>query len=73
MKILLVLGMVLALAGCEQYESTGTVKSGNVSYKVVCIDSVEYVLRAVGRRGFMAPHFRVDGSLYLCQRKGVYE
>lgn len=32
----------------------------------VCIDGVEYIKIRTGYRGWMAPHYKADGTLYIC-------
>ena len=60
--------VVLALTGCMKYDSNGTTNSGEAEFKRVCIDGVEYLSRRAGYSGYMAPHFKPDGSLYTCRR-----
>lgn len=45
---------------------SGISKSGDYEFKRVCIDGVEYFFKD-SRRGYLAPHFKSDGSLYLCE------
>lgn len=56
-------GAALLSSGCkDEYQSTGSTYSGDKEFKRICIDGVEYIK---GGRN-MAPHFKTDGSLYLC-------
>lgn len=57
MKYILVTTAILVLAGCNDETSNAKSESGR-TYKVECIDGVEYWIRAGGNRGYMA--VRVD-------------
>lgn len=65
MKYLLLV-LCLVLCGCNNPDSVGTARSGQEVYTKVCIDDVEYLIRIGGYQGYMAPHFKPDGSLYIC-------
>jgi len=54
------------IMGCKEDHFVGSVTSGAKEYNRICIDGVEYLKTGTGRMGFFAPHFRQDGSLYLC-------
>lgn len=58
---------IISLTSCVEQNSTGTTKSGEGVYQKVCIDGVEYLQREGGYHGYMAPHFKQDGSLYICE------
>ena len=49
--------VLLALIGCADSNGYHTIKPG-----FVCVDGVEYIYRY----RMLAPHFKIDGSLYLC-------
>lgn len=42
-------------------------RSPDTGLKVACIDGVEYIINGWQ----LAPHFRPDGSLYLCNEQKV--
>jgi len=58
--------IILWLVGCGDDYSVGSTTSGTVDYDLVCIDGIEYLKNWSAHRGYFAPHFRQDGSLYLC-------
>lgn len=39
--------------------------------KMECIDSVEYIKISRNSKGYMAPHFKPDGSLYTCKENTI--
>jgi len=57
-----------ALSGCNgpENQSAGTSLSGKRHHEKICLDGVEYLYLQHGYGGYMAPHFKQDGSLYLC-------
>ena len=62
------------LLGCSDSNSkAGTnisVDQINKHYKIVCINSVEYILYASVNRGFLAPHFNQDSTVNTCNKIG---
>ncbi len=64
---------LLLLLGCSpEFETAAPAKSGSENFDVVCIDGVEYIFFAkdtssFGSLGWLAPHFKPDGSLYICK------
>ena len=64
-KILLLL-ILLVLFGCENADVRGTTHSGKKSIALLCVDGVESMS---GYRGYLAPHFKPDGPLYICQQR----
>lgn len=69
MKRSLFVLIILLLLGCRaEYETALPAKSGNQSFDVICIDNVEYIYFAKygDKVGYLAPHFKTDGSLYIC-------
>lgn len=63
--IIIVVAMVLCI-GCDGYTEGNTARSGNLKVKTVCIDGVEYIKMSTGYGGYMSPHYKKDGTLYLC-------
>ena len=63
----IIAGLLVALSiiGCDS-SNYASVKAGNRSYDIVCIDHVEYLQRFSGYSGVLSPHYKTDGSLYLC-------
>ena len=66
-SIICLVGFMFMSISCDQDNSTGVKISGSKSYKTICIDGVEYLKRTQGYGVLMAPHFKQDGSLYLCE------
>lgn len=67
MKKLVFIIMIAVMAGCTEYQDGRAARSGNEIIETSCIDGVEYIHYSKGYRGYLAPHFRKDGSLYLCE------
>jgi hypothetical protein len=64
---------IILLASCVRERGTEYTKaSDGLRIATICIDGVEYLYfklnTVVGRGGsaFLSPHFKQDGSLYLC-------
>ena len=68
MKKLLILLVALVLIGCEIKieEKSFFDKEREREFNTVCIDGVEYLYYVGYKVGFLAPHFKTDGKLYLC-------
>lgn len=60
----LILSLGLLVVGCTPSQSQ---VDSRIKHR--CIDGVGYVIMVDGYRGFMAPHFKSDGTLYLCDKK----
>jgi hypothetical protein len=58
--------LAIALCGCKEADKRGTTTSGDYTFSRICIDGVEYLQRTGHQHGYMAPHFKPDGTLYLC-------
>lgn len=65
-KLLAMVVCLGLLSGCNETNNVGVSSSGDVSFLRICIDNVEYLIRRNGNNGYMAPHFKPDGSLYTC-------
>lgn len=62
--------MILALLAGSPV-STGSTMSGTQDFNKICIDGVEYLyLQVSAGPGYLAPHFKPDGTLYLCEDAG---
>jgi len=63
LRLLVVCMLSLIGLGCGEPLYPEKIVSGVFSYKLICIDNVEYI------SGFrnLAPHFKSDGSLYTCE------
>ena len=59
-----------SLSGCEfRYERVEDDRIVDMKQRTTCIDGVEYIMiGGDGRRGYMAPHFKPDGKLYICEK-----
>lgn len=64
-KILIILSVVF-IASCGDYETNVAISVGGSTFTIVCIDGVEYVTLSKVYSGYMSPHYKTDGSLYLC-------
>jgi len=68
---LLIVGltMIIVLQGCKYAGVADMVES---NYAIACIDGVEYIIYtpALGKVEAMSPHFKTDGTLYLCNSDG---
>ena len=56
-KLIIILLLCAALTACKN-------KIDDVS--TVCIDNVEYIKFSAIYQGYLAPHYKPDGTLYLC-------
>lgn len=75
-KILPITCAVIALlavpvTGCDMPKSQvdRVTRSGDIDHEITCIDGVEYLYLRHGYGGYMTPHFKKDGSLYLCENR----
>lgn len=74
MKILLITALVI-LAGCNEvpkdYGSRvkfiNYEKRNSITLGVICVDGVEYLYSSGGNSFGITPHYKRDGSLYLCE------
>lgn len=62
-KLIAIAALVMVLSGCSEPNTTRASYSG---FNRICVDNVEYLMRYQGYNGYMAPHFKPDGSLYTC-------
>lgn len=74
LRVLIGVILVLFLASCgaEYVEFSEPAMSGSRAFEVICIDNVEYIYWHKGSvtssaSGYLAPHFKPDGSLYTCE------
>lgn len=58
--------LAVTLCGCKEADKRGTTTSGEYTFSRICIDGVEYLQRSGHQHGYFAPHFKPDGTLYLC-------
>ncbi len=54
--------------GCDDTAYDGETDS-SLEYEVECIDGVEYIKGFRTQWGYMSPHFKKDGTLYLCGKR----
>ena len=66
MKFTLTILIACTITACGIPSEARTTDSNSNEYELLCIDGVEYLKDSTGDRGFMAPHFSPDGSLYTC-------
>jgi len=66
MKLIYVFIIILLFSGCKKSNTVGRTSSGEVVYVRECIDGVEYLKNHQGYRGYLAAHWKRDGTLYLC-------
>jgi len=68
MKILLIILTLFLISSCGRTDKKGISLSGDQEFDRICIDNVEYIFAkdSISYRGYMAPHFKKDGTLYLC-------
>lgn len=66
MKILIVLFVTIFIFSCAEPKEVGIAYSGESQFSRVCIDGVEYLYRRLGNIGYLSPHFKITGDLYLC-------
>ena len=71
MKYLMCLVVLVLLAGCTKPNSMGSTYSGGKEFNKICIDGVEYLQRVQGYGGYLAPHMKVDGTVYKCGEQPV--
>ena len=71
---LLMIFLILIVIGCQLGEYlliiiSKPTESGDMEFSTICVDGVEYIFREnyTSRTAWMAPHFKTDGSLYLCE------
>lgn len=69
MKFLIFIFAFLVLVGCESPSSGGSVQSGSMEFKKICVDGVQYLFKIdlMSHRGFMAPHLKPSGLPHLCE------
>ena len=69
MRLLIFLIIALTFYSCESFENNGLSYSGDEKFTRACIDGVEYLIRSAkgSYRGYMAPHFKPNGTLYTCK------
>lgn len=71
-RLLIAIVICLSISSCNTGEEPRTPKE---EFKTVCVDGVEYFFfsESMGYKGYgyMSPHFKRDGSLYLCEENSV--
>ena len=59
-SLILVVTLSLFIQGCGDIDVSK-------NWRTTCVDEVEYITyTSGGGSGYMAPHFKPDGSLYTC-------
>ena len=68
--LVIVLTASIILQGCKY--AGGAADMVESHYAFACIDGVEYIIYtpALGKVDAMSPHFKTDGTLYLCNSEG---
>ena len=62
--VIFVIILLIVLSGCT---INGDVESEDgISFKIICVDGVEYIHRVRGYEGYMAPHMKPDGTCHTC-------
>jgi len=64
MKYVLMAAIVLTLAGCKDERPSTESVSGN-TYRVECIDGVQYWIRGYGRSQMMAPRINPETLTFV--------
>ena len=74
MKYTLIIFISVLLLGCDPYSHSTkqTLKYKSLKYDLVCIDGVEYILRAFSSGGLLAPKWNNDGTISTC-KENKYE
>lgn len=66
MKKLLVIAVLLVLAGCDNQWSDSDYSTSTNLFTSICIDGVEYWIRATGHKGYLA--VRIDPNTLMPKR-----